>query len=65
MSNNIQYPKPRYPISECLALLDISRKGFYERVRSRQYRLTKDGGRSYMTHDQLLDAAEGNQAGQT
>ena len=62
MSESIQYPKPRYPIYECLVLLNISRKAFYERVRVGQYKLTKDGGRSYMTHDQLLDAAEGNRA---
>ena len=56
------YPKPRYPINECLVLLSISRKAFYERVRIDRYQLTRDGGRSYMTHSQLLDAAEGNRA---
>ena len=60
MSENILYPKPRYPIGECLILLAISRKSFYERVRIGRYRTTKDGGRTYMTHRQLLEAAEGN-----
>ena len=63
MQENIIFPKPRYPINECLVLLDISRKSFYERVRGERYKLTKDGGRSYMTHRQLLDAAEGDQQG--
>ena len=62
MQENIIFPKPRYPINECLVLLSISRKAFYERVRIDRYQLTRDGGRSYMTHRQLLDAAKGNQA---
>lgn len=57
------YPKPRYNVSECLILLDETRKTFYAKVKSGRYRLTKDGSRSYMTHDELLRAAEGdNQA---
>jgi hypothetical protein len=57
-----QYPKPRYEIHECLILLAITRKVFYERVREGKYSMTKDGGRSYMTHAQLLAAAEGDNA---
>ena len=60
MTNQIQYPKPRYPIEECLVLLSISRKRFYEQVRVGRYRITKDGRRSYMTHAQLVSAAEGD-----
>ena len=54
------YPKPRYSIPECLILLDIGRKPFYSRVREGRYAITKDGSRSYMTHDQLLAAARGS-----
>ena len=54
------YPKPRYAIRECLILLDETRKTFYKKVKSGRYSITKDGSRSYMTHAQLLDAAEGN-----
>ena len=56
------YPKPRYSVEECLALLSESRKRFYVKVRSGRYRVTKDGVRTYMTHDQLLDAAQGDAA---
>ena len=56
------YPKPRYNINECLVLLDEGRKTFYTKVKTGRYRLTKDGARSYMTHDQLLDAALGDTA---
>ena len=54
------YPAPRYSIPHCLILLGIGRKPFYERVRDGRYRITKDGARSYMTHAQLLEAAEGD-----
>ena len=54
------FPKPRYAISECLLLLGEGRKRFYSKVQSGRYRLTKDGSRSCMTHEQLLDAAEGD-----
>ena len=63
MASQIIYPKPRYSIEECLLLLSISRKRFYEQVRSGRYLITKDGRRSYMTHSQLLDAAEGDGEG--
>ena len=56
----VQYPKPRYSVNECLALLDESRRRFYQKVKSGRYRLIKDGGRSYLTHADLLDAAEGD-----
>lgn len=56
----IQYPKPRYSIEECLALLGISRKAFYLNVRKGKYPTTTDGRRRYMTHAQLLAAAEGD-----
>lgn len=54
------FPKPRYTVAECLILLSEGRKRFYAKVKSGRYSLTKDGGRSYMTHHQLLDAAEGD-----
>ena len=60
----VQYPKPRYSVNECLALLDESRKRFYDKVASGRYRLTKDGGRSYLLHADLLDAAEGDREAQ-
>lgn len=56
----VQFPKPRYSVEECLTLLDESRRRFYQKVQSGRYRLTKDGGRSYLTHADLLDAAEGD-----
>ncbi len=56
------YPKPRYNVSECLILLDETRKTFYAKVKKGRYQLTKDGSRSYMTHDSLLDAAQGDRA---
>lgn len=56
------YPKPRYNVPECLVLLDEGRKTFYAKVKTGRYRLTKDGTRSYMTHAQLLDAAQGDAA---
>ena len=55
-----QYPKPRYSIPECLILLNETRKTFYKKVKSGRYSITKDGSRSYLTHAQLLDAAEGD-----
>lgn len=54
------YPKPRYNVSECLILLDETRKTFYAKVKSSRYQITKDGSRTYMTHEQLLDAAKGD-----
>ena len=54
------YPKPRYPIPECLILLSETRKTFYKKVKSGRYSIKKDGSRTYMTHAQLLDAAEGD-----
>ena len=61
MTTEVSYPKPRYSIKECLSLLGESRKRFYSKVKSSRYQLTKDGRRSYMTHEQLLDAAQGDQ----
>ena len=49
--------KPRYSISECLELLGVSRGFFYGRVRTGHYRVVKDGARTFMTHEQLLNAA--------
>lgn len=54
------FPAPRYEIPACLILLGVTRKTFYKRVGDDKYQLTKDGGRSYMTHAQLLAAAEGD-----
>ena len=56
------FPKPRYTIPDCLMLLGESRRRFYEKVKTGRYQITKDGSRSYMTHENLLDAAEGDQA---
>jgi len=60
MMQNIIFPKPRYAVEECLVLLGESRKRFYEKVNTGRYTLTKDGRRSYMTHENLLDAATGD-----
>ena len=54
------YPKPRYTIPECLMLLGETRKTFYAKVKRGRYRLRKDGSRSYMLHEDLLDAAKGD-----
>ncbi len=54
------YPKPRYSVDDCLYLLGESRKRFYEKVKCGRYEITKDGRRSYMTHEQLEDAAQGD-----
>jgi hypothetical protein len=55
-----QFPKPRYSVVECLILLGVTRRTFYQRVRDGRYRITKDGKRSFQTHAQLLEAAEGD-----
>ena len=60
MENAIIYPKPRYTVPECLALLGESRKRFYAKVKAGRYQITKDGRRSYMLHDELLRAAQGD-----
>ncbi len=52
--------KPRYGVPECLDLLGISRKHFYGQVKAKRYRIIKDGRRTFMTHEQLLDAAAGD-----
>ncbi len=57
---NPQYPKPRYSVAECLLLLGEGRKRFYSKVKAGQYHLTKDGRRSYMLHEDLMRAAEGD-----
>lgn len=54
------YPAPRYSIDECLVLLKECRETFYLKVRSGRYHTTQDGRRRYMTHEQLLDAAQGD-----
>ncbi len=54
--------KPRYSVPESLELLGVSRWFFYDRVKNGQYRIIKDGGRTFMTHEQLLDAAQGDGA---
>ena len=56
------YPKPRYSVNDCLALLDESRERFYAKVRSGRYRIIKDGRRTYMLHDDLENAARGEAA---
>lgn len=60
INTEILYPKPRYPVPECLVLLGESRDRYYAKVRSGRYNVTKDGRRTYMTHAQLLDAAQGD-----
>lgn len=60
MTKDFPYPKPRYSVDQCLVLLGESRKRFYAKVATGRYSITKDGRRSYMTHEQLLDAAEGD-----
>ena len=60
MQEQVIYPKPRYSVSECLVLLAESRKRFYAKVRTGRYKLTKDGSRSYMLHENLIDAAKGD-----
>ena len=52
------YWKPRYSVSECLGLLGVSRGFFYDRVRSGMYGVVKDGSRTFMTYEQLLNAAQ-------
>ncbi len=59
---NVIYPKPRYSVHDCLALLDESRERFYAKVRSGRYRVIKDGRRTYMLHDDLENAARGEAA---
>lgn len=59
------YPKPRYPIPECLYLLDLSESAFYKRVRAGIFEILKDGRRTYMTHDQLTEAAGSGLHGST
>lgn len=54
--------KPRYSVPECLHLLGISRQHFYDSVKAKRYRIVKDGKRTFMTHQQLLDAAGGDEA---
>ena len=49
--------KPRYSVSECLALLGVSKGFFYGRVRSGHYQVVKDGTRTFMTYDELIRAA--------
>ena len=63
INTEILYPKPRYPVPECLILLSESRDRYYAKVRSGRYAVTKDGRRTYMTHEQLLDAAMGDEVG--
>ncbi len=61
-SPNFSNWKPRYSVPECLELLGVSRGSFYDRVRAGNYRVVKDGARTFMTHEQLLTAARGDQA---
>ena len=57
--------KPRYTIDECLFLLGESRARFYAKVRTGRYSVTKDGKRTYMTVEQLHDAAQGDRQANT
>ena len=54
------YPAPRYSVGECLVLLKECNETFYVKVRSGRYKTILDGRRRYMTHAQLLDAAQGD-----
>lgn len=58
----VVYPSPRYTVAECLVLLKECNETFYAKVRSGRYKTISDGRRRYMTHPQLLDAAEGDSA---
>ena len=59
-TSEIIFPKPRYTVPECLILLGESRDRFYGKVRSGRYLIIKDGRRTYMLHEQLLGAAQGD-----
>lgn len=51
--------KLRYPVTECLSILGVSRKHFYAQVKAGRYVVVKDGSRVFMTKDQLMAAAAG------
>lgn len=57
----IIFPKPRYTVPECLVLLGESRDRFYGKVKSGRYMIIKDGRRTYMLHQQLEQAALGDE----
>jgi len=52
--------KLRYPLSECLEHLGISRATFNRRVEAGQYQIIRDGKRLFMSHEQLVEAAKGD-----
>lgn len=54
--------KLRYGLEECLEQLGVSRATFFRRVKDGRYQVTKDGGRTFMSHEQLVAAAGGDDA---
>lgn len=54
--------KMRYSLAECLEQLGVSRTTFFRRVHAGKYRVIKDGGLTFMSHAQLVDAAGGDDA---
>lgn len=52
--------KLRYSVKDCIELLGISRKHFYERVKTGRYKTITDGKRRFMTHEQLMAAVQGD-----
>ena len=57
--------KIRYSVTECLAMLGVSRKTFYDRVRAGKYETITDGRRRFMTQEQLIAASKGDTNGKT
>ncbi len=51
--------KLRYSVEECLELLGVSKKHFYNQVRDGNYQVIKDGRRTFMTRRQLINASKG------
>lgn len=44
---------PRNTVAETLAILKISRPTFYERVKHGQLKITKDGGRTFVSGSEI------------
>ena len=61
MAETEQKPqKLRYSLPECLEQLGVSRATFFRRVKAGKYKAIKDGGRTFMSHAQLINAAGGD-----
>ena len=52
--------KARYSIAESIQILGISRTHFYRQVKKGKYQVIHDGGRTFMTAEQLEDAVKGD-----